>query len=498
VIPFAVIVAAAVALGWAGPIPALLLFTAGRVLMPLPFLASHHRLMWHGRRAWREYVRAQQKRYGMVPPQPEVASVGILACASERGFAMVEWLPAWKGKGLFARGWHRGEEARLERLLVDYARMGWWARRQALGYVLALLARKGQLGRLSDLTCSPSPVIRMWVSALALDIRTSLGAIHPLADLRLSDFRKGRLVFRLPNAALEPKKFEDAKPFFEQLVGGPVVVSPEPGIPGAVRVQRVARLPAVIALAEVEPWRAAVGMSRIALGVDCVAGEPIFVEFSDLMHMQVGGVPGYGKSVFLQSLIAQCLGLGDELSKVFIIDLKGTDFQRFKGNRVELVEELVALMHRRLAEMRAKGLVKWPKGRLVVVIDEFGQLMYWGVDPKSAKPADIKAAEAVQARMISNLCRLGMLGRAAGVTLVCATQKLTIDAIPSALRQTLDWAVFFRTSRQMASSVFGADAGLQFAPPRLGRGQTVAFIDGETKTFQSFMTDPSEAKQNAA
>ncbi|HLN09290.1 MAG TPA: FtsK/SpoIIIE domain-containing protein, partial [Xanthobacteraceae bacterium] len=235
-------------------------------------------------------------------------------------------------------------------------------------------------------------------------------------------------------------------------------------------------------------------------------GEPAFVEFSDLMHMQVGGVPGYGKSVFLQSLIAQCLDLGDELSKVYVIDLKGTDFARFEGNRVEvvfefdrvigLVEELVKLMHQRLTEMRAKGLVKWPKGRLVVVVDEFGQLMYWGVDPKGAKSADIKAAEAIQARMISNLCRLGMLGRAAGVTLVCATQKLTIDAIPSALRANLDWAVFFRTSRQMASSVFGADAGLQFDPPRLSRGQAVAFIDGETRYFQSFMPRPET--KNAA
>jgi len=153
-------------------------------------------------------------------------------------------------------------------------------------------------------------------------------------------------------------------------------------------------------------------------------------------------------------------------------------------------------MHQRLTEMRAKGLVKWPKGRLVVVVDEFGQLMYWGVDPKGAKSADIKAAEAIQARMISNLCRLGMLGRAAGVTLVCATQKLTIDAIPSALRANLDWAVFFRTSRQMASSVFGADAGLQFDPPRLSRGQAVAFIDGETRYFQSFMPRPET--KNAA
>jgi len=81
---------------------------------------------------------------------------------------------------------------------------------------------------------------------------------------------------------------------------------------------------------------------------------------------------------------------------------------------------------------------------------------------------------------------------------VCATQKLTIDAIPSALRANLDSAVFFRTSRQMAASVFGGDAGLQFDPPRLRRGQAAAFIDGETRFFQAFMTDPSEGNKHAA
>jgi len=485
VIPIVVIVAAVLTWLWAGPIAALALFVACRFLMPVPFLTAHHRLSWLARWAWRRWRKTK------------IESAGVLACASERGFAMVEHVPAWKGVGLFARGWRHADDGRLEQLLAGYARMSWWDRRQALGFALALLAVKGQRGRLSDFTSSPSTVIRLWTAALALDIRTSLGAIHPLADLGLSDFRAGRLVYRLPNASLDASDFEDGKTFFEGLVGGPVVVSGEPGIPGAVRVQRIADLPPKIELAEVASWRAAVGMNQIALGVDAVVGEPLFVEFSDLMHMQVGGVPGYGKSVFLQSLIAQCLGLGDELAKIYVIDLKGTDFLSFVGNRVEvvfefdrvvdLVEDLVRLMHDRLTEMRSQGLMKWPKGRLVVIIDEFGQLMYWGVDPKSAKPADVKAAEAVQARMISNLCRLGMLGRAAGVTLVCATQKLTVDAIPSALRANLDWAVLFRTSRAMASSVFGGEADLQFDPPRLRRGQAVAFIDGETRYLQGFI-----------
>ena len=57
-----------------------------------------------------------------------------------------------------------------------------------------------------------------------------------------------------------------------------------------------------------------------------------------------------------------------------------------------------------------------------------------------------------------------MLGRAAGITLICATQKPTADAIPTQLRANLDAAVMFRSSRLMSSSIFGGEANLKFDP----------------------------------
>ena len=197
-------------------------------------------------------------------------------------------------------------------------------------------------------------------------------------------------------------------------------------------------------------------MHHIALGVDLITAEPVFVPFAEMMHTQIAGVSGFGKSTFLQSFMQQCLDVGDELAKIYVIDLKGTDFNYLVGNRLEvvfnydkvadLVEYLVQEMENRLTTMRAGGLRKWQQGRLLVVIDEFGQLMYRGVDPH-ATAAEQKKAQAVQARLISSLCRLGMLGRAAGITLVCATQKPTADAIPSQLRANLDAAVMFRSTR---------------------------------------------------
>jgi S-DNA-T family DNA segregation ATPase FtsK/SpoIIIE len=289
--------------------------------------------------------------------------------------------------------------------------------------------------------------------------------------------------------------FEPHRVYFEQLLGGAVVIAAtQPA--GAVQVARVPKLPPVIHYQDVASDRRARGVNHIALGVDLITAEPVFVEFSDMMHTQIAGVSGFGKSTFLQSLMQQCLEVGAELAKIYVIDLKGTDFNYLICDRLEvvfdfdkvakLVETLVCEMESRLASMRSGGLRKWPQGRLLVVIDEFGQLMYRGVDPHGTA-AEQKKAQAVQARLVSSLCRLGMLGRAAGITLVCATQKPTADAIPTQLRANLDAAVMFRSSRLMAASIFGGEANLKFDPIDLPRGHAVAFLDGEVRYLQSYV-----------
>jgi hypothetical protein len=72
--------------------------------------------------------------------------------------------------------------------------------------------------------------------------------------------------------------------------------------------------------------------------------------------------------------------------------------------------------------------------------------------------------------------------------LVCA-KKPTADEIPSALRANLDRAVLFRSSRLLASTVFGTVEELKFDPVTTPRGQAIAFIDGTTRYLQGFVSD---------
>jgi hypothetical protein len=426
----------------------------------------------------------------------EPKTAGVLAVATHRGFAMVERHDVWKGRGIFQARHKFGNQKYLLACMSEItAGAGWLRRRTLETYILAVLRQKAQRGRLSDLSGSPHRTIQLWAAAIACGIHGEK-EVTPLADLALSDFKTGSIVYRLPNGTLQPKAFEAHRVYFEQLLGAAVVISSTTPA-GAVLVRRVPRLPPTIHYEDVASTRRARGDGHIAFGVDLISGEPIFVPFADMAHMQVAGVSGFGKSTFLQSLLQQCLDLGDELEKIFVIDFKGTDFNHLACDRLEVVFEwdkvcelvdcLFEEMERRLVLMRQDGQRKWPDGRLLVVIDEFAQIQFRGVDPNDSGPKQKKAL-AVQQKLISSLCRLGMLGRAAGITLVCATQKPTADAIPTQLRANLDAAVMFRSSRLMASSIFGGDADLAFDPIDLARGQAIAFIDGETRYLKSYVS----------
>jgi DNA segregation ATPase FtsK/SpoIIIE-like protein len=415
----------------------------------------------------------------------------VLAVATAGGFAMIDRHDVWKGRGIFQAQHRHGDQAYLLACMTEITSgsAGWLRHRSLYAYILAVLRQKAQRGRLSDLTASRHPLIQLWVATIACGIHGEKDAT-PLADLSLSNFKEGSIVYRLPHGTLQPKLFEAHRTYFEQLLGGPVVISSATPA-GAVLVRRVPKLPPTLRLEDATQER-----GQVTLGVDLITGEPVRLAFANMMHTQVVGISGFGKSTFLQSLLQQCLALGDELEKIFVIDLKGTDFTHLACERLEvvfdfdkvcdLVDCLFAEMERRLTLMRGNGDRKWPAGRLLVVIDEFAQIMFQGVDLSDAQ-AKQKKALAVQQRLVSTLCRLGMLGRAAGITLVCATQKPTADAIPTQLRANLDAAVMFRSSRLMASSIFGGEANLKFDPIDLPRGHAIAFLDGDVRYLKSYV-----------
>ena len=190
----------------------------------------------------------------------------------------------------------------------------------------------------------------------------------------------------------------------------------------------------------------------------------------------------------------------DRYEKVYLVDLKGgvelieyldygDKFEvRYRYEELpELVASLCRLMEERLDQMREARVKKWTGARILFVVDEYAQIALQSPDGKEAK--------AVHARLLSDLNRLSMLGRAVGVLLWIQLQKSTVDVIESSFRNNLQAQVCFRVqSRLNAAGLFGEAKDLEIDPVRLRRGQCIYYDDatGETVYLQAHMRTETE------
>ncbi len=193
----------------------------------------------------------------------------------------------------------------------------------------------------------------------------------------------------------------------------------------------------------------------IPVGVD-EEGEIVHVSLPE-HNVLFGGEPGGGKSVALSVLVA-AFALDPSVA-LWLFDGKlvelapwSTCAERFVGPDITLaisvLQELRAEMDHRYGELVARKVKKITPGDglslHVLVIDELA-LYVAGVDKKLAD------------RFAELLRDLVARGRAAGIIVVAATQKPSIDIVPSALRDLFGfrWALRCAT-REASDTVLGS------------------------------------------
>jgi DNA segregation ATPase FtsK/SpoIIIE, S-DNA-T family len=208
------------------------------------------------------------------------------------------------------------------------------------------------------------------------------------------------------------------------------------------------------------------------LGKD-VGGNVVSVQVDKAPHMLVAGATGSGKSVCLNVIIAALLYQnGPDDLKFIMVDPKRVELGVYAGIPHLLVPPITAVdeavnalkwavreMERRLDHLakagardidsyNAKSKERMPK--IVIVIDELADLM-------SQNKRDVEAV----------IVRIAQMARAAGIHLVLATQRPSVDVITGTIKANIPTRLAFAVASQVDSKTMLDISG---AEKLLGRG----------------------------
>jgi S-DNA-T family DNA segregation ATPase FtsK/SpoIIIE len=206
-------------------------------------------------------------------------------------------------------------------------------------------------------------------------------------------------------------------------------------------------------LLDTEEFRKAKSPLTFALGKD-ISGKNYFVDITKMPHILIAGETGSGKSVCINSLITSILykATPDDV-KMILIDPKVVELSVFKNIPHLLVpvvtdpKKAASALHWAVSEMTTRYKLFAEHGarnvsryneimseeerlpRLVVIIDELAELMM-------ATPREVEDA----------ICRIAQLGRAAGIHLVVATQRPSVNVITGVIKANISSRIAFKVN----------------------------------------------------
>ena len=236
----------------------------------------------------------------------------------------------------------------------------------------------------------------------------------------------------------------------------------------------------------------------VALGRD-IAGQPVIADLAKMPHLLIAGTTGSGKSVCINSLIISMLykASPDEV-RFLMIDPKAVELTEYNGMPHMLVPVVtdprkasgalgwaVSEMMKRykiFSECNVRNLQGYnhlaasqdyqdengqpmpSMPQIVIIIDELADLMM-------AAPKEVE----------DSICRLAQLARAAGMHLVVATQRPSVDVVTGLIKANIPSRIALTVSNAVDSRTI-LDAG--GAEKLLGNGDMLFAPVGSTKPLR--------------
>ena len=256
----------------------------------------------------------------------------------------------------------------------------------------------------------------------------------------------------------------------------------------------------------------------VALGKD-ISGQPIIADLAKMPHLLIAGATGSGKSVCINSIITSIMYKAHPNDvKLILIDPKVVELSVYNGIPhldtpvvtkakkasgalswavTEMMKRYDMFSEAKVRDIKGyneyikdKGYPQMPQ--IVIIIDELADLMM-------VAPNEVE----------DSICRLAQLARAAGMHLIIATQRPSVNVITGIIKANIPSRIAFAVTSAIDSRTILDMGG---AEKLLGRGDMLyhpygsnkpqrvqgAFIsDGEVETLVNFVKNGSEAVYNA-
>ncbi len=237
--------------------------------------------------------------------------------------------------------------------------------------------------------------------------------------------------------------------------------------------------------------------TAVALGKG-ISGMPVIADIAKMPHVLIAGATGSGKSVCINTIINSIIfrASPDEV-KLILVDPKVVELSVYNGIPHLLIPVVtdpkkasaaldwaVVEMERRYKRFESKGVRnisgynnklaegEVPMFSLVVIIDELADLMM-------VAPGEVE----------DSICRLAQLARAAGIHLVIATQRPSVNVITGVIKANIPSRIAFAVSSSIDSRTILDTGG---AEKLLGRGDMLYAPQGASKPTRvqgCFVTD---------
>lgn len=242
-----------------------------------------------------------------------------------------------------------------------------------------------------------------------------------------------------------------------------------------------------------------------AVGKD-IAGRVVVSDIAKMPHMLIAGATGSGKSVCINTLIMSILYKADPSDvKLIMVDPKVVELSVYNGIPHLMIPVVtdpkkasaalqwgVAEMtdryqkfadfnvrdlkgyNKKVEDMVARGDPQAPKKmpQIVIIVDELADLMM-------VCPGEVE----------ESICRLAQLARAAGIHLIIATQRPSVDVITGLIKANMPSRIAFSVSSGVDSRTI---LDMNGAEKLLGKGDMLFYPQGYTKPVRvqgAFVSD---------